>query len=76
MIKSLCRKLLLKILLKLPLEVFDDMVANVRLSHATGKVVYTAGIYDKEDIYPDCTVQVLTNTKTGDVSVGWWKNTK
>ena len=31
-------------------------------------------IYDKEETYPDCTVQVLTNTATGDVSVGWWKN--
>ena len=30
--------------------------------------------YDKEEIYENCTVQVLTNTKTGDVSVGWWKN--
>ena len=27
------------------------------------------GIFDKEEIYPDCTVQVLTNTQTGDVSV-------
>lgn len=31
-------------------------------------------IYDKEEIYPNCTVQVLTNTVTGGVSVGWWKN--
>ena len=31
-------------------------------------------IYDKEEIYPDCTVQVLTNTATGESSVGWWKN--
>lgn len=31
-------------------------------------------MYDKEEIYPDCTVQVLTNTATGEVSVGWWKN--
>lgn len=30
--------------------------------------------YDKEEIHENCTVQVLTNTKTGDVSVGWWKN--
>ena len=30
--------------------------------------------YDKEDIYDNCTVQVLTNTATGDVSVGWWRN--
>lgn len=30
--------------------------------------------YDKEEVYENCTVQVLSNTKTGDVSVGWWKN--
>ena len=31
-------------------------------------------IYDKEEIYPNCTVQVLTNTVTGEVSIGWRKN--
>lgn len=31
-------------------------------------------VYDKEEIYPNCTVQVLTNTVTGEQSVGWWKN--
>ena len=31
-------------------------------------------IFDKEQIYPDCTVQVLTNTVTGESSVGWWEN--
>lgn len=30
--------------------------------------------YDTEEIYPDCTVQVLSNSKTGDMSVGWWRN--
>jgi hypothetical protein len=30
--------------------------------------------YDKVETFPNCTVQVLTNTVTGDVSVGWWKN--
>lgn len=30
--------------------------------------------YDKEEIHENCTVQVLTNTKTGDVSIGWWQN--
>ena len=30
--------------------------------------------FDRSDIYPDCTVQVLTNTETGETSVGWWKN--
>jgi len=31
-------------------------------------------IYDKEEIFEDCTVQVLTNSFTGEQSVGWWKN--
>ena len=30
--------------------------------------------YDKEETYPNCTVQVLTNTATGETSVGWWEN--
>ena len=31
-------------------------------------------IFDQEEIYPDCTVQVLRNSITGEVSVGWWEN--
>lgn len=31
-------------------------------------------IYDQEHIYRDCTVQILENTKTGEISVGWWQN--
>lgn len=30
--------------------------------------------YDKSEIHENCTVEVLTNTKTGAVSVGWWRN--
>mgnify|MGYP007101876401 CR=1 FL=1 len=33
-------------------------------------------LYDQEELYPDCTVQVLTNTVTGETSVGWWRNDK
>jgi hypothetical protein len=29
-------------------------------------------VYDKEETYHNCTVQVLTNTVTGQTSVGWW----
>lgn len=50
---------------------------NVRLDsmQATSEVVDVHfGIYDKEETYENCTVQVLTNTVTGDVSVGWWQN--
>ena len=31
-------------------------------------------IFDIEELYPNCTVQVLKNSFTGEVSVGWWKN--
>ena len=34
----------------------------------------TSPLFDREDVYPDCTVQVLTNTVTGETSVGWWVN--
>ena len=30
-------------------------------------------IYDQEEVYHNCTVQVLLSSYTGDSSVGWWK---
>lgn len=30
--------------------------------------------YDKVETHENCTVQILTNTQTGEVSVGWWEN--
>ena len=45
--------------------------SNIIWSH---DMVVETNIYDKEEIYPNCTVQVLTNTTTGEVSVGWWNN--
>ena len=32
------------------------------------------GLFDLEEIYPNCTVQVLKNTDTGETSIGWWPN--
>ena len=34
----------------------------------------TYNLYDHEEIYEDCTVQVWSNTFTGDNSVGWFEN--
>jgi Lar family restriction alleviation protein len=31
-------------------------------------------IYDKETRHENCTVQILENTETGRISVGWWRN--
>ena len=41
--------------------------------HGNIRGIHT-NFYDKEEIYENCTVQVLTNTKNGNVSVGWWRN--
>ena len=30
--------------------------------------------YDEEEIVENCTVQILSNSKTGDISIGWWRN--
>ena len=29
-------------------------------------------IYDTEEIHHNCTVQILTNSVTGEQSIGWW----
>lgn len=33
-----------------------------------------AHIFDRCEIYKNCTVEVLKNSFTGDVSYGWWRN--
>lgn len=30
--------------------------------------------FDEEEIHENCTVQILRNSVTGEVSVGWWEN--
>ena len=31
-------------------------------------------LFNKETIYTNCTVQILENTCTGQISIGWWPN--
>lgn len=33
----------------------------------------SVSLYDREEIIEGCTVQILTNTVTGEQSVGWWR---
>lgn len=30
--------------------------------------------YDEEEIIENCTVQILRNSRTGKISIGWWRN--
>ena len=36
--------------------------------------IVEVGFYDEVEEYENCTVQILSNSVTGDISVGWWKN--
>ena len=38
------------------------------------EVLIETNIFDKEEIYENCTVQILENSITGEISVGWWRN--
>lgn len=31
-------------------------------------------LYNKVKRYENCTVEILTNTITGEQSIGWWQN--
>lgn len=36
--------------------------------------INSIAIFDEEEIHENCTVQVLRNSATGEVSIGWWPN--
>lgn len=35
--------------------------------------VDSIGFYDEREVYRNCTVEILKNSVTGEVSVGWYK---
>ena len=35
---------------------------------------FDPNLYDVEEVHTDCTVQILRNTNTGEISIGWWEN--
>lgn len=44
------------------------------MSSNNGEIIkLETNIYDKEEIIYPCTVHILTNTVTGEVSYGWWR---
>lgn len=52
----------------------DEKMLRVKYNESDPDVKVETNMYDKEETFPNCTVQVLTNTATGETSVGWWKN--
>ena len=43
------------------------------LEKQEGSFAVETNIYDTEEIHHGCIVQILRNSVTGEVSVGWWK---
>lgn len=33
-----------------------------------------ANIFDQSEVHTNCTVEILTNSVTGEQSIGWWDN--
>lgn len=52
------------------------MITPTESTSATDPYIEVTGvaIYDEEEIHPNCTVQILRNSVTGDISIGWWDN--
>lgn len=45
----------------------------MRCGPGDGAVIETR-VFDEEEIHENCTVQILRNSVTGEVSIGWWEN--
>ena len=58
------------------MQTLFEIMGDVERMYEPELVKVETNLFDKEEIYKNCTVQVLTNTVTGEVSVGWWKNDK
>ena len=61
----------------------SDLICNIDqekavrledLLNGDGKEHIEVNLFDEEEIHENCTVQVLRNSYTGVVSVGWWEN--
>ena len=53
---------------------FKDRSRFIELPCNKINATVESNIYDEEEIYYDCTVQVLRNSITGETSVGWFRN--
>ena len=65
----------MQILARAYLEDYMNIILSEEEKRQTQKnidrMVRSGELFDQEETFYGCTVQVLTNTKTGEVSVGW-----
>lgn len=59
------------------LEAHKMAIAALEKQEGKKPIAVETNIYDQEEIHHNCTVQVLRNSVTGDVSrLRWWKEGK
>ena len=49
---------------------------NIAAGNSNDEIFVETNIYDEEEIHHNCVVQVLRNSVTGEISVGWWPEGK
>lgn len=55
------------------IEAIDMAISALEKQVGKKTIIVETNIYDTEEIHHGCTVQILRNSVTGDVSVGWWE---
>lgn len=51
----------------------DMAISALEKQEGKNPIAVETNIYDTEEIHHGCAVQILRNSVTGDVSVGWWE---
>lgn len=55
------------------ISAIDMAISALKKQEGEKPIAVETNIYDQEEIHHGCTVQVLRNSVTGEVSVGWWE---
>jgi len=59
---------------KAAIEAWNNRAVDIDMVNGKEPADTDIPIFDKETRIENCTVQILENTKTGRVSIGWWRN--
>ena len=56
--------------------VYSHILENAPYIEENAEPVYhvSMNLYDQEEIHRNCTVQIWSNSVTGESSIGWWEN--
>lgn len=56
--------------------VYSHILENAPCIETNEEPVYKVStcLYDQEEIHRNCTVQIWSNSVTGEISIGWWEN--